>query len=544
AEADRLRRAAPRADDHRDPGAALRGGGRDDGPVQPPAGLEGDELEAFVAKQAADALEGDGLRTPLARDVPEEPTDEDRALHSLTHIPFARWCSACVRTRSRADAHRPQRVEQQWSVLQVDFYFTAADPEGRPAPGDDGDGAPLCCLLAVDLDTRMVLAVPCPGKGATVLTRCTQELARFTIALHASEPVTIQSDGEPSIKSVVRAVAQARHALGHRTLQRTTPVGDHQDRHGKLPAEADLRAWSHSHASFLYNRFNVVAGLQRTPYEMAHGGKPVTAKLCCFGEVVFGKVPRSFKGEPVMIDGMWVGISEHNGTDWMLTEHGAVQATSVRRASKELQLPTKELLEKYHGLPWEKTTVEKKRRKRAPVVPLAAPLADVASAPDAPVPVLDGAVAADQQGNMDTAGGDEAGSDSDSSCSDELLADAGGSPASKRKADEVGLDDGERQERAAASSEPMVREVETVDADWFEAGAGTTEPSDPSFNEDEWEVVGEPTSEPPNLSDAPPAVLDHEAELYETERLKLMDVLREPAHDLDHYEKLTVTFVH
>ncbi|CAE7447090.1 GIP, partial [Symbiodinium sp. CCMP2456] len=475
--------------------------GRDDGPVQPPAGLEGDELEAFVAKQAADALEGDGLRTPLARDVPEEPTDETLIDHSA-------WNN------------------QQWSVLQVDFYFTAADPEGRPAPGDDDDGAPLCCLLAVDLDTRMVLAVPCPGKGATVLTRCTQELARFTIALHASEPVTIQSDGEPSIKSVVRAVAQARHALGHRTLQRTTPVGDHQanggveravqtvrrlancllcdfeDRHGKLPAEADLRAWSHSHASFLYNRFNVVAGLQRTPYEMAHGGKPVTAKLCCFGEVVFGKVPRSFKGEPVMIDGMWVGISEHNGTDWVLTEHGAVQATSVRRASKELQLPTKELLEKYHGLPWEKTTVEKKRRKRAPVVPLAAPLADVASAPDAPVPVLDGAVAADQQGNMDTAGGDEAGSDSDSSSSDELLADAGGSPASKRKADEVGLDDGERQERAATSSEPMVREVETVDADWFEAGAGTTEPSDPSFNEDEWEVVGEPTSEPPNLSDA------------------------------------------
>ena len=39
-------------------------------------------------------------------------------------------------------------------------------------------------------------------------------------------------------------------------------------------------------------------------------------------------------------------------------------------------------------------------------------------------------------------------------------------------------------------------------------------------------------------------MLDHEAETYETERLKLMDVLREPTHELSYYEKLTVTFVH
>ena len=90
----------------------------------------------------------------------------------------------------------------------------------------------------------------------------------------------------------------------------------------------------------------------------------------------------------------------------------------------------------------------------------------------------------------------------------------------------------------------MVRAIETVDADWFEAGAGIIEPSGPSPDEDEWEVVGQPTDEPPDLSEAELAVLDHEAERYETERLKLMDVLREPTHELNYYEKLTVTFVH
>ena len=61
---------------------------------------------------------------------------------------------------------------------------------------------------------------------------------------------------------------------------------------------------------------------------------------------------------------------------------------------------------------------------------------------------------------------------------------------------------------AAASSEPMVRAIETVDADWFEAGAGIIEPSGPSPDEDEWEVVGQPTDEPPDLSEAELAVLD------------------------------------
>ena len=145
--------------------------------------------------------------------------------------------------------------------------------------------------------------------------------------------------------------------------------------HGKLPPDADLRAWSHSHASFLYNRFNVLAGPQRTPYEIAYGGKQFQQKLCVFGEVVFGKVPRTYKAESPWILGMWVGISEHNGSDCILSEHGFVEVTSVRRAAKEFQVSTAELLDKYHGLPWEKNVVEKKRRKRAAVLPVVAPLA-------------------------------------------------------------------------------------------------------------------------------------------------------------------------
>ncbi|CAE7822688.1 GIP [Symbiodinium sp. CCMP2592] len=84
---------------------------------------------------------------------------------------------------------------------------------------------------------------------------------------------------------------------------------------GPLPVDADLRAWSHSHASFL-------AGFQKTPFEVAYGGK-------------------AFHGS--------VGISEHNGCDYLMTEHGFVEATSVRRAAPDLQLSADKLIEKYQG---------------------------------------------------------------------------------------------------------------------------------------------------------------------------------------------------
>ena len=551
----------------------------DDAPGHPPAGLDPAEVEAFVANQAASALEGQGLRTPQVRDVPDEPSEEDRARHVVTHMPFAKWCSACVQTRSRADAHRPQQTEVQLPILQMDFYFTGADPQDRPANVDDAGDKTLCCLIAVDLDTRMVLAVPCPGKGAGVLFRCTQEVSGFSMSIHGEEAIIVQSDGEPAIKAVVRAVAQTRSKLGRRTVQRTTPVGDHQangaaeravqtvrrlsncllvhfeEMHGKLPPDADLRAWSHSHASFLYNRFNVLAGPQRTPYEIAYGGKQFQQKLCVFGEVVFGKVPRTYKAESPWILGMWVGIFEHNGSDCILSEHGFVEVTSVRRAAKEFQVSTAELLDKYHGLPWEKNVVEKKRRKRAAVLPVVAPLA--LEVPDAG----NGGASAEPAGAPESrhaAPGtvDEAASDPPSS--EELVPDVSMPPVparpltpEKRKLDDTMFAAAEAAEanqeaevvHAPAESSDLssgaVREVETVDAHWFDV----PEVEETASDGDSEFVDAADETEPPNVGADELLVLDQAAESYETERLVEMGVLKKPTMSLDNYEKLTVTFV-
>ena len=77
-------------------------------------------------------------------------------------------------------------------------------------------------LIGVDLDTKMVLAVPGPNKGAVILAKATEEIVRFTLALHQEQAVIVQSDGEPAIKAVVRAVAGARARLGRKTVQSRT----------------------------------------------------------------------------------------------------------------------------------------------------------------------------------------------------------------------------------------------------------------------------------------------------------------------------------
>ncbi|CAE7214402.1 unnamed protein product, partial [Symbiodinium microadriaticum] len=238
-------------------------------------------------------------RDPVPRSQPEgPPSAEEVAAHNLTHVPFQRWCESCVATRSRADAHHTgANRETKVPVVQIDFYFTSLDDHARPAGQGEQD---TCCLIGVDLETKMVLSVPGPNKGAVILHRAAEEVTRFTISLHGDEAVILQSDGEPAIKAVARAVAAARSKLGKKTVQRTTPVAAHQSnggaeravqtvrrlgtclfhalelKAGTFPADTPLKLWAQVHGAFLYNRFHVLPGVLQTPYELAYGGRKFT----------------------------------------------------------------------------------------------------------------------------------------------------------------------------------------------------------------------------------------------------------------------------
>ncbi|CAE7804553.1 unnamed protein product, partial [Symbiodinium sp. KB8] len=186
--------------------------------------------------------------------------------------PRTPWDENAQNTRG---ANRETKVP----VVQIDFYFTSLDDHARAA----------------------------------------EEVTRFTISLHGDEAVILQSDGEPAIKAVARAVAAARSKLGKKTVQRTTPVAAHQSnggaeravqtvrrlgtclfhalelKAGTFPADTPLKLWAQVHGAFLYNRFHVLPGL-------------------------------------------WVGMSTTSGANHLMTTYGHIQSESVRRATEEQQL--------------------------------------------------------------------------------------------------------------------------------------------------------------------------------------------------------------
>ena len=578
----------------------------------PPAGLTQEELEAYVGTWAAKAVEDDMVREPAGLRQPDEPPDDEaQARHRLTHVPFAAWCPSCVKTRSRDDHHRRAQNDHSIPVVQVDFYYTKVDPESRPNPDGYQEATNM---IAVDLETKMVLSVPGPDKGPSMLRRAAEELTRFTVSLHNEDAVVIQSDGEPSIKAVVRATAAARQRLNKKTLQRTTPVAGHssnggaeraiqtvrrlgncfmeafEERAGKLSVGSHLRVWVQGHAAFIYNRFHLLPGINKTPFEIAHGGKHYDQRLCEFGETVFGRVVRKYKGEAQWIKGVWCGINSHNGAHRIMSAVGHLECNAVRRGASHLQMKAEEVDGEMFGLPWEHGVVEKKRQAKRRPHPTAVPAVIVSENPAGLVAPLTPATPGGRSQALATPAlpgvepstprppaqvpdnmQDEAGTDPESSSSssstseDELLAVADASPTGvKRKASGLGAErertrgranDDARQpgtkrkssrspEKEELEPSQEIRLVETVDADWHEAV--NFEVPEADNGDDPWELIGESEPREPaagndgtaKVSDFPPELateeierLDDEAELAEVERLERIGVLQEVTNE-------------
>jgi len=80
--------------------------------------------------------------------VPVQPTDRDRSLHELTHVPFQPWCKYCVMSRSRANQHShfsdpAGAAQREHPTIQRDFFFMEPGKEGA-----------VVVLLMVDVWSR------------------------------------------------------------------------------------------------------------------------------------------------------------------------------------------------------------------------------------------------------------------------------------------------------------------------------------------------------------------------------------------------------
>ena len=63
---------------------------------------------------------------PRALNVPKEPTEEERELHNLTHMPYRAWCPLCVKCKGAGDYHK--QYYDKKPVVQVDYSFVTQKP--------------------------------------------------------------------------------------------------------------------------------------------------------------------------------------------------------------------------------------------------------------------------------------------------------------------------------------------------------------------------------------------------------------------------------
>ena len=86
-----------------------------------PEGADQDGFNLEDLAQAPHPVEAGGLSQPV------EPTEDEKAKHSLTHLPFANWCESCIAGAGRDGHHRRKQDLADGaleSVVQADYTFS------------------------------------------------------------------------------------------------------------------------------------------------------------------------------------------------------------------------------------------------------------------------------------------------------------------------------------------------------------------------------------------------------------------------------------
>ncbi|CAE7208752.1 unnamed protein product [Symbiodinium microadriaticum] len=142
-------------------------------------------------------------RKPEGEKRPEPPSEEERKLHELTHLPKADWCESCTATRSREDNFEVSEKKHEASLVSMDFKFTGTRDEDN---AKDPKDTLAISLVMVDQETKFVHMIPVPTKEAT--SYLVEEVCRVLMLLNSK--VILRTDTEPAMISLRRKVQGIR----------------------------------------------------------------------------------------------------------------------------------------------------------------------------------------------------------------------------------------------------------------------------------------------------------------------------------------------
>ena len=278
---------------------------------------------------------------PRAQNPVRQPSDRERQLHMLTHLPFRAWCPFCVSCKSKDDKQSSvppvAEAQREHPVIQLDIMY---GPEQ------------VAILLLVDCWTRWCKAIPMKTKSAKF---CGRAIVEFLGEMGHFQKAEVCCDNEPTLiaaqvhaKTIRNANGlelliqqgkmydKGRTAVAERAVQTVrnqakTLVACLEDfAEIKFDSKHPIHLWAFSHASWLVNRFHIHSALRMTPYQ-AHRGKPFNGRVVGFGSVVFGLDGTVNKNKPKWIKGLWVGKDDADHDLLITSGDRMLKAKAVRQ---------------------------------------------------------------------------------------------------------------------------------------------------------------------------------------------------------------------
>ena len=176
---------------------------------------DSDGMPLLMEEEVTDLDEDVVVQPPRPLPEPKVPTSAQVAAHNLTHLPYRTWCAHCVAARRPNSHHLSASSNSQRStpLLVADYCFIR----------DNEDEETATVLVACLYPSRTMLATVVPAKGAD----------DYAIAAVGKEidvsgltRMTIKSDQEPAIHSLIQAVRRERPETIECMAPEESPVGE------------------------------------------------------------------------------------------------------------------------------------------------------------------------------------------------------------------------------------------------------------------------------------------------------------------------------
>ena len=116
-------------------------------------GLESLCFSALNLRSLLNRKHDKAAREAKALPRPNEPTEQQRAQHNLTHLPYRSWCEHCVRAKGKE--RQSKRNTDRQPLTQIDYSFATAG----------ADVQQRTILTATDVQAGLATSVVVPAKG-------------------------------------------------------------------------------------------------------------------------------------------------------------------------------------------------------------------------------------------------------------------------------------------------------------------------------------------------------------------------------------------